>query len=111
MIIWNGLGFLVAVIVFGFALACNLAFDAVWGKGFYEAHLWTVGMAMFLSAPVTWALHLWFGRRTDRIVIDKETGEEFTVARTDNSLFFIPVRYWTPLLVGLGVLLCALEFL
>ncbi|HWP47767.1 MAG TPA: hypothetical protein VNM22_11445 [Candidatus Limnocylindrales bacterium] len=44
MIMWSGFGFLVVVFVFGAALLCNYVFDALWGKGYYLAHKWTIGV-------------------------------------------------------------------
>ncbi len=110
MIVWEGLGFLVAVIVFGCALACNLAFDAVFGKGFYEAHLAAVGVAMLLAASLTGALALWVRQRTAHVVIDKETGQEFILDR-GHSLLFIPVRFWSLILTVVGIGLCVAELL
>ena len=66
MVVWSGLGFLVAVIVFVAALACNLGFDAALGQGFYKAHLWTVGVAMLLAAAIVWPLGIWLRRRPTR---------------------------------------------
>src|SRR5262245_60617783 len=98
MIIWSGLGFLVAVIVFGFALVCNFVIDAIFGPGYYEAHEWTIGVAMFLSAIVCWFLGDYLRKRKPQIVIDKATGQELTIDRSNHSLFFIRVHYWAPIL-------------
>lgn len=109
MIIWDGLGFFVAVIVFGASLVCNLVFDAAFGPGFYTAHYWPFGVAMFFAALGCWVLSVVLARRGSRIVIDKATGEEF-VLHGNHSLFFVPVRWWPLILGGLAVVMCAAEF-
>jgi hypothetical protein len=38
VIIWRGLGWLVAVIVFGFSLAANFVVNATYGEGYYDHH-------------------------------------------------------------------------
>ncbi len=109
MIVWSGLGFLVAVIVFGSALACNLGFDAALGKGFYESHLWTVGVAMLLAAAAVWPLGIWLRGRPTREVVDVDTGEQFVLDPLHHSLLFIPVHIWGPLLVTIGSILCIVD--
>jgi hypothetical protein len=111
MIIWSGLGFLVAVIVFGFALACNFAFNAIYGHGYYETHHWTIGVAMFLSAITCWLLGTALRSRKPRIVIDKATGKEMPLDRSRHTLFFIPMHLWAPVLALIGVILCVVEFI
>ena len=110
MIIWSGFGFLVAVIVFVFALLSNFAFDAIYGSGYYEAHHWTIGVAMFLAAVVCWFVGSSLRSRKPQIVIDKATGKEMALDRSKHTLFFIPMHLWAPVLVLIGVILCIMEF-
>jgi len=110
MIIWSGLGFLVVVFVFGAALLCNWAFDAAWGAGYYSAHHWTVGVAMFMGATWSWVVGNSLRKRTARTVIDEATGERFILDRVKHGLFFIPMHYWGPILGVIGVVLCVMEF-
>ena len=56
MIIWSGLGFLVAVIIFGCSLALNFAFNAWFGDGYYDTHKWPFAISLFLSAIICWFL-------------------------------------------------------
>jgi hypothetical protein len=109
MIIWNGFGFLVVVFVFGAALLCNLAFDAVWGAGYYSAHKWTIGIAMFIAAALSWFVGGLLRKRSAQIVIDKATGKELVLDRASHALFFIPMHYWGGILAVIGVVLCVLE--
>lgn len=110
MIIWNGLGFLVAVFVFGAALLCNFAFDAAWGDGYYSNHKWTVGVAMLIAAVPSGVVGWRLRKRAILTVIVKETGEEMTIERGSHGLFFIPMHLWGGILVIVGGVLCVLEF-
>lgn len=111
MIIWSGLGFLVAVFVFGAALLCNWGFDAAWGSGYYSAHKWTIGVAMFIGSALSWIVGIRLRRRTAQIVIDKATGKEMAIDRATHRLFFIQMHYWGPILGIIGVAFCIMEFI
>ena len=111
MIIWSGLGFLVAVIVFGVSLAFNFAFNAWWGEGYYDSHKWPAGVSLFASAIACWFLGSALRKRTSQHVIDKETGKEFVLDRANHSLFFIPVRMWAPVLVVIGCIVIVIDLL
>ena len=111
MIIWSGLGFLVPVFVFGAALLCNWAFDAAWGAGYYSAHKWTIAVAMFIAAALSWVVGSLLSKRTARTVIDKATGKEMVLDQASHRLFFIPMHYWGGILVVIGLVLCVMEFI
>lgn len=110
MIVWTGHGYLVAVFVFGAALICNFAFDALWGDGFYSAHKWTIAVAMFIAAILSAGVGYVLRQRTAKVVIDKETGEEIVLDRASHTLFFIPMHLWGPILAAIGLALCVMEF-
>lgn len=109
MIIWSGLGYLVAVIVFGCSLAFNLAFNAWLGDGYYTAHKWPVAASLLLSAVLCWLLGSALRRRTSQVVVDKATGKEHVLDRSHHSLFFIPMHLWGPVLAVVGVVLIAVD--
>ena len=109
MIIWSGRGFLVAVIVFGFSLALNLAFNAWWGDRYYDNHKWPFAISLFLSAIVCWFLGSALRKRTSQVVIDKETGKEFLLDRSNHSLFFIPMHFWGPILAIAGAIVLIID--
>jgi len=111
MIIWNGLGFLVAIIVFGFSLATNLIFNAWWGQGYYDAHKWPFAISLFLSAIVCWLLGSILRKRASQVVIDKETGKEMVINRSIHRLFFIPMHIWGPILAIMGLVLLFVDLL
>jgi hypothetical protein len=111
MIIWRGLGFLVAVIVFGFSLAANLISNVVGGEGYWDQHRWLFSASLICSAVVCWFLGSYLKKRSDRIAIDKQTGEEIVVNQSKHTLFFIPMHWWAPILAATAVALLAVEFL
>jgi ABC-type Fe3+ transport system permease subunit len=111
MIIWQGLGFLVAVIIFGCSLLANLIFNEKVRQGYYDHHKWPFALSLLFSSAICWFLGNYLRKRSDRVVIDKQTGTEFVLNRSRHALFFIPMCWWGPiLLVGALILFCV-EFL
>ena len=110
VIIWRGFGWLVAVIVFGFSLAANLAFNATYGEGYYDHHKWPFALSLFASATVCWFLGSYLKTRSDQIAIDKRTGKEIVVNQSQHALFFIPMHLWGPVLGLIAIVVFALEF-
>lgn len=105
MVIWSGLGFLVAVITFCSCLVANFNLDQEYGEGNCSSHPWTVGLALLIGGMISSAVG--FGRktRTDRFVIDEETRERMVINRSSHTFFLIP-RHWAGLLiaiVGMGM--------
>jgi hypothetical protein len=111
MIIWSGLGFLVAVIVFGFSLALNFAFNAWWSEGYYDTHKWPFAISLFLSAITCWFLGSSLRKRKSQIVIDKETGKELVLNRSNHTLFLIPVHIWAPILAVIGGVVLVIDLM
>jgi hypothetical protein len=109
MLIWTGRGFLVFVIVFGFSLVLNFAFNTWWGEGYYDTHKWPFAISLLLSAIVCWIVGSALRKGTSRTVIDKETGEELVLNRNHHSLFFIPMHIWAPILVVIGCVLLVVD--
>jgi hypothetical protein len=82
MIIWQGFGFLVAVIVFGCSLVANLIFNAKAGEGYYDHHKWPFAVSLLFSSAICWVLGDYLRGRPGRVVIDKQSGKEFTLNKT-----------------------------
>lgn len=99
LIIWRGYGWLVAVIVFGCSLVANLLFNATYGEGYYDNHRWPVALAMLGAGAICWSLGNRLRKRSDRVVIDKATGQEMVMNQSRHALFFIPMQ---PLGAGNG---------
>jgi hypothetical protein len=110
MIIWTGLGFLVAVIVFVSSIILNLAFNTWFGEGYYDTHKWPLAISLFISAIICWLLGSALRKRTSQTVIDKATGQEMVLNRSNHSLFFIPMHLWGPVLALIAVVVLTMDF-
>ena len=111
IIIWHGQGYLVAVIVFGCSLVVNLIINATRGKEYYDHHKWPFALSLILSAVICWFLGTYLRKRSDRVVIDKQTGKEIAINQSRHTLFFVPMHYWAPLLLMIALILLSIEFL
>jgi hypothetical protein len=110
VIIWRGLGFLVAVIIFGCSLVANLIFNAKYGEGYYDNHKWPFALSLIVSAIICFVLGNYLRKRSDRIAIDKQTGKEFVVNQSKHTLFFIPMHYWSLICLAGALILLGIEF-
>jgi hypothetical protein len=91
MIIWSGMGFLVALIGFGSLFLTELLVESMTrDESFYQAHGWPKLMAFWVAALVVFLL--------DRAL----AGPPGRPGR-NHSLFFIPMAVWPILFVVLGV--------
>ena len=105
MIIWTGLGFLVAVITFGSCLLANFVLDAQFGEGYYSSHLWAVGAALLIGGTISSGIGFMLKGRSDRFVVDEATGKRMVINNSSHSFFFIPM-HWAGIvvaLIGVGV--------
>lgn len=82
MIIWRGAGILVLVIAFGSCILTQLALGGV-----YTQQGWPKFVALSIGAVIVF----FSGRALNR---DDRTG---------HSLFFIPMEYWSVLMIAMGV--------
>lgn len=103
MMIWSGLGFLVAVITFGCALGTEALVEA-WFQDdhYYQSHGWPKFVAFVVAAVIVGVVGWTLKRRQGKVLIDPETGDEVIVG-VDNTFFFIPMEYWAPILLVLAV--------
>lgn len=102
MIIWNGKGYLVLVIVFLCSLLTELVVEYFTNDDtFYQTSPIPLA-AMFLgSGLIIWTIGRNSKRNGKRVLLDKETGEEVELNKKDH-LFFIPMEYWGVILVLLS---------
>src|SRR4051794_26989266 len=92
MVIWSGWGILVVPI----ALICAVAGSAIPGPEVLQTGVFAV-----LAATATWVFSHLLDRRPKRLLVDLATGER-VVLRQNDSLFFIPVRFWPYLILMIG---------
>lgn len=100
MIIWNGKGYLIAIIVFCCSLIGELISEKIYNDDtYYQAHSEPFAIALLTSGIITSTLaHILERRAKYGKLIDKETGEE-VVIRSKDLFFFIPIKYWGPMLI------------
>lgn len=103
MLIWSGLGILVAAIFVACMLVMQLIVNAVLHNDqYYQTHAWPGVAAMVLAAGSVWLFKRWLDGRPGKRLIDPATNKE-VILRPRHSLFFIPVKYWPVVLLCIGV--------
>ena len=105
LLIWRGLGIVALFIAGGFAVVGVLVADGLNLGSSGENTL--MGLAMIPAAAAIW----WVAKRREgqtRELIDATTGEHVVLTKGD-SLFFIPLRWWAPIVVVVGLLVVIAE--
>jgi hypothetical protein len=102
-IIYRGLGFLVFLITCLSSLAVNLLVDAVGGKGYWDSHAWPLASALMAAAIVIGAIGMYLASLPTRNLVDEQTGERVVLSKK-HDFFFIPMKWWGPILFGIGLL-------
>ena len=103
MIIWSGLGYLIAVIGVGclaIAEACTRAFFK--DPTYYQTHGWPKLAGLWIAAILVYFLARRLERQPGWVVIDKATGQE-VVLKKKHDLFNIPIHYWSYIFTILGL--------
>jgi hypothetical protein len=104
MIIWQGFGFLVVLYTFIAALLGEYLSEKLTGNGeYYQHHAYPLSLALAVAAFATYLTARAFDKRSSKVFIDKETGRDVILKRT-HSLFFIPMLYWSFILLIASVL-------
>lgn len=100
MIIWRGLGILnIVVVVVVFAIVQGLL--SVMGLAETESLL-PLALVSIVSGMIIWYLGKALNAKSGKVLVDPETGEQYRMG-TQHSLFFIPMHYWGPLGLALGL--------
>ncbi|WP_434352591.1 hypothetical protein VH441_05055 [Psychrobacter sp. HD31] len=103
MIIWNGWGFLVAVITFGCSFLLEWFSEKMMGsETYYQENSAPLAIALLLAGLISGFLGNWLNTRKAKVFIDKETGQE-VIMKDKHSLFFIPMEHWGIILAGLSI--------
>lgn len=83
MIIWKGRGILIVLFaILGFA--GGVALDSI-------------KLAVWLAAAAVWLVALTFGKTTQKVLLDPQTGQQ-VVFKNSHTLFFIPAKGWAVLM-------------
>ena len=111
MIIWRGIGAVVVAIVFLCSLGANLITNIIApGASYYDHHKWPFGVSLIVAALITWFLGAYMQSRPAKVMIDKATGKEVEMKKR-HDFFFIPMKWWGPILAVAGIVVIALEFI
>jgi nitrate reductase gamma subunit len=105
MIIWKGWGILVALIGFGSLVVTEgVVESATQDTTFYQTHGWVQALAITIAAALVYLLARRLDRQPGRVLLDPSTGQD-VILKTNHSLFFVPVRFWPYIFIGVGVLM------
>lgn len=88
MIVWKGLGYLIAIIGIATLLATQMLTESISGsKTYYQENLWVIFFGMLVAAILTFALN--------KTVLSSEPD--------NHSLFFIATKWWPIIFIVLGI--------
>ncbi len=112
MIIHRGLGFLVFIFVFGFALVAELSANYFSGNDYYwDNNRWVLGVALMLAGLASWFLgkilepkNVYRDDKATATPLEKPAPERFSISGK-HSLFFIRMQYWGPILWVISIIL------
>ena len=103
MIIWRGLGFLVAIIGFVCLVLSEALTESIFNDDrYYQNHGWPATAGFALAAGIIWLLGKKLNSGKARVLIDKETGED-VLFKKHHDFFFIRMEYWAPILLVIGI--------
>jgi len=95
MLIWQGWGGLVPLIVFLYALITEITVESIFNdENYYQEHGYVMIIVGFLSSVTILGLWKWLGSKPPKILIDPETKEEI-IFHEKHTFFFIDMKYWT----------------
>jgi hypothetical protein len=98
-LIYTGSGLLVPAITFGSCLGMELTTRAVFQDNtYYQEHCWPMPLALAISGLLCVVANQVFSGAEPRTLIDVETREQVVLHPQSGTFFFVPVRYWGPIL-------------
>jgi hypothetical protein len=103
IIIWRGAGILVLVVTFGMLIAVQLGVNRALGDPtYYQTHGWPKLLAFVLSAAAVFLIDRFSDLRLGSK--SREPGPDPSPKpKSRNALFFIPMKFWSLILLGIGV--------
>lgn len=112
MIFWSGYGFLVAVVFFVNSLILNILINYLMNdEYYYDSNLIPPGISFLMSGLFIKLLANYFSKKN----LENKGTRVFditTISNGDaNKFFFIPFRYWSVIMAGLGLSLIVAELL
>lgn len=111
MIIWKGYGFIVFIIVFVNSLIAELISEEVSKNDhYYQENPIPMGISFFISGLMIFKINEYFDKKRS---MNEGTHifDKITITQNDHSLFFIPFKYWTYILVAISFILIIAKLL
>ena len=114
VLFWTGRGILVPVVFLVMAVAA-LVFTVTelsgpFGLSTNQGTNLTIAIAAALSAIITWPFGRLVMRPRIKVLTDPSSGQAFQSEIRDTFLW-VDVRYWSYILAGVAVAMCAVTFL
>ncbi|MGL1958595.1 MAG: hypothetical protein OCD00_14910 [Colwellia sp.] len=104
MIVWKGWGLLAFAIPLICALLMQLGVNMAFGEGFYKTGSWPLPVALLLSSVLVFVAGYKLNNNEGRVLFDPQTNEK-VLLKTTHSLFWIPIQYWSAIIVFLSIML------
>jgi hypothetical protein len=109
VLFWRGKGFWVPIIVFGWSLIFNFAADIMMNdNSYYDKTKTPFAISLIISAIFIFLLDKKLGIPKSKIYIDKDTGREIEVKKT-NEFLFLPIKLWSYICAVIGVIFIIAE--
>jgi len=99
MIVWQGFGFLAALI----PLVCGMALQAIIGDSPINT-----GIGYILGAIPVWYLGKKWNAKPGRTLTDNQSGEQIEV-KNKHSFFWIKMEYWAGVAAVIGIIMIVSE--
>jgi hypothetical protein len=107
MVIWRGLGIVVAIVAVLVLALTQYVINALFGDDrYYSTHEWPKLIGAFVAGCLALVIGGYLDDKSEReakVVIDKETGREVRL-KSEHSLFFINVKYWGYIIFAIGII-------
>jgi hypothetical protein len=104
MIIFTGLGFLAVLLPIFIYTGTQYVVNAIMGNNMYfTENAWPKFVGVLIGGIVVWFLGKHLNKNKAQVLIDKETGKEVVLKKT-HTLFFIPMEYWGPIVILIGLI-------
>jgi len=107
MIIWGRWSILVPVFAVAAMFLTEEAANLISRNAqFTQNNPWVKSLGLCIGGVIMWPIGRWFNRpEPERVLVDSQTGESVVMqAGGGNTLFFIPMEYWSIIFIVFGII-------